>query len=110
MYINHSLNQSLINKIVVIAVNLSFIQIKGIVLKSSVEKLTEMRYDVFTCRGRNKINFLFSIATSPPLSGGDVAIFGLVYYLVCLVWFPGQNKRIVPLSFPHGCRKSRLKD
>jgi hypothetical protein len=27
-----------------------------------------------------------------------------------LVWCPGQNKRITPLSFPHGCRKRRLKD
>jgi hypothetical protein len=23
---------------------------------------------------------------------------------------PGENKRIVPLSFLHGCRKKRLKD
>jgi hypothetical protein len=27
-----------------------------------------------------------------------------------LVWCPGQNKRIAPLSFLHGCRKRRLKD
>jgi hypothetical protein len=27
-----------------------------------------------------------------------------------LVWCPGQNKRIAPLSFFHGCRKRRLKD
>jgi hypothetical protein len=26
------------------------------------------------------------------------------------VWCPGQNKRIAPLSFLHGCRKWRLKD
>jgi hypothetical protein len=26
------------------------------------------------------------------------------------VWCPGQNKRIAPLSFLHGCRKRRLKD
>jgi hypothetical protein len=26
-----------------------------------------------------------------------------------LVWCPGQNKRIAPLSFLHGCRKRRLK-
>jgi hypothetical protein len=26
------------------------------------------------------------------------------------VWCPGQNKRIAPLSFFHGCRKRRLKD
>jgi hypothetical protein len=25
-----------------------------------------------------------------------------------LVWCPGQNKRIAPLSFLHGCRKRRL--
>jgi hypothetical protein len=24
-----------------------------------------------------------------------------------LVWFPGQNKRIAPLSFLHECRKRR---
>jgi hypothetical protein len=29
---------------------------------------------------------------------------------ICLVWCPGQNKRIAPLSFLHGCRKRRLKD
>jgi hypothetical protein len=28
----------------------------------------------------------------------------------CLVWCPGQNKRIAPLSFLHGYRKRRLKD
>jgi hypothetical protein len=28
----------------------------------------------------------------------------------CLVWCPGQNKRIAPLSFFRGCRKRRLKD
>jgi hypothetical protein len=33
----------------------------------------------------------------------------LLFYL-CLVWCPGQNKRIAPLSFHHGCRKRRLKD
>jgi hypothetical protein len=27
-----------------------------------------------------------------------------------LVWCPGQNKRIAPLSLLHGCRKRRLKD
>jgi hypothetical protein len=27
-----------------------------------------------------------------------------------LVWCPGQNKRITPLSFLHGCRKRRLKN
>jgi glyoxylate carboligase len=27
-----------------------------------------------------------------------------------LVWCPGQNKRIAPLCFLHGCRKRRLKD
>jgi hypothetical protein len=27
-----------------------------------------------------------------------------------LVWCPGQNKRIAPLSFLHGYRKRRLKD
>jgi hypothetical protein len=27
-----------------------------------------------------------------------------------LVWCPGQNKRIAPLSFLHGCRKRRLKE
>jgi hypothetical protein len=27
-----------------------------------------------------------------------------------LVWCPGQNKRIAPLSFLHACRKRRLKD
>jgi hypothetical protein len=32
------------------------------------------------------------------------------YYKVSLVWGPGQNKRIAPLSFLHGCRKRRLKD
>jgi hypothetical protein len=29
---------------------------------------------------------------------------------VSLVWCLGQNKRIAPLSFLHGCRKRRLKD
>jgi hypothetical protein len=29
---------------------------------------------------------------------------------VRLVWYPGQNKRIAPLSFLYGCRKRRLKD
>jgi hypothetical protein len=40
-----------------------------------------------------------------------------VFYLInknkvfsCLVWCPGQNKRIAPFSFLHGCRKRRLKD
>jgi hypothetical protein len=28
---------------------------------------------------------------------------------IILVWSPGQNKRIAPLSFLHGCRKWRLK-
>jgi hypothetical protein len=26
------------------------------------------------------------------------------------VWCPGQNKRIAPPSFFHGCRKRRLND
>jgi hypothetical protein len=30
--------------------------------------------------------------------------------LTSLAWCPGQNKRIAPLSFLHGCRKRRLKD
>jgi hypothetical protein len=30
--------------------------------------------------------------------------------VICLVWCPGQNKRIAPLSFFHWCRKMRLKD
>jgi hypothetical protein len=30
--------------------------------------------------------------------------------LISLVWCPGQNKRIAPLSFLHGCRKRRLND
>jgi hypothetical protein len=30
--------------------------------------------------------------------------------IISLVWCPGQNKRIAPLSFLHGCRKRRLKD
>jgi hypothetical protein len=30
--------------------------------------------------------------------------------LLSLVWCPGQNKRIAPVSFLHGCRKRRLKD
>jgi hypothetical protein len=29
---------------------------------------------------------------------------------VCLVCYPGQNNRIAPLSFLHGCRKRRLKN
>jgi hypothetical protein len=29
---------------------------------------------------------------------------------VSLVWCPGQNIRIAPLSFFNGCRKRRLKD
>jgi hypothetical protein len=32
------------------------------------------------------------------------------YDMICHVWCPGQNKRIAPLSFLHGCRKKRLKD
>jgi hypothetical protein len=31
-------------------------------------------------------------------------------YILCLAWYPGQNKRITHLSFFHGCRKRRLKD
>jgi hypothetical protein len=42
MYIDHS-------KIVKIAVNLSFIQIYGILFKSSLDKFTDMRYDVIAC-------------------------------------------------------------
>jgi hypothetical protein len=30
-----------------------------------------------------------------------------MYYLE---WRPGQNKRIAPFSFLHGCRKTQLKD
>jgi hypothetical protein len=30
--------------------------------------------------------------------------------IIGLVWCPGQNKRIAPLSFLLGCRKRRLKD
>jgi hypothetical protein len=29
---------------------------------------------------------------------------------ISLVWCPGLNKKIAPLSFFHGCRKRRLKD
>jgi hypothetical protein len=36
------------------------------------------------------------------------AIHLLVLLNKCLMWCPGQNKRIAPLSF-HGCRKRRLK-
>jgi hypothetical protein len=32
------------------------------------------------------------------------------FKFLCLVWCPGQTKRIAPLSFFHGCRKRRLKD
>jgi hypothetical protein len=36
---------------------------------------------------------------------------GLYTYInYSLVWCPGQNKRIAPLSFLHGCCKRRLKD
>jgi hypothetical protein len=31
-------------------------------------------------------------------------------FRLSLVWCPGRNKRIAPLSFLHGCRKRRLKD
>jgi hypothetical protein len=33
------------------------------------------------------------------------------YYITILrlVWYPGQNKRIAPLSVLNGCRKRRLK-
>jgi hypothetical protein len=55
MLINHNLNQPLINKIVKI-VNLSFIQINGNFLKSSLEKFTEMRYDVVACMCRVRHN------------------------------------------------------
>jgi hypothetical protein len=46
--------------------------------------------------------------------------YGLTYHvcgishsevILChLVWYAGQNKRIAPLSFFHGCRKRPLKD
>jgi hypothetical protein len=40
-----------------------------------------------------------------------VPIFFFIHaYDQLLVWCPGQNKRIAPLSFRHGCRKRRLKD
>jgi hypothetical protein len=32
------------------------------------------------------------------------------YIPLTLVWCPGQNKRIAPLSFLHGCHKRRLKE
>jgi hypothetical protein len=31
------------------------------------------------------------------------------YFDLYLVWCPGQNKRIAPLSFLHGCRKKATK-
>jgi hypothetical protein len=34
----------------------------------------------------------------------------IIYLNISLVWCPGQNKRIAPLSFLHGCSKRRLKD
>jgi hypothetical protein len=41
----------------------------------------------------------------------DLNIIVIFFLLSCrLVWCPGQNKRIAPLSFLHGCRKRRLKD
>jgi hypothetical protein len=30
--------------------------------------------------------------------------------IICLVWRPGQNKRILPFPFFHRCRKRQLKD
>jgi hypothetical protein len=31
-------------------------------------------------------------------------------FIIIIVWCSGQNKRIAPLSFFHGCRNRRLKD
>jgi hypothetical protein len=41
-----------------------------------------------------------------------LSVFMYNMYLLCVVWCPGQNKRIAFffLSFFHGYRKRRLKD
>jgi hypothetical protein len=43
---------------------------------------------------------------------GSVNIIMYIFTCLCLckcyVWWPGQNKRIAPLSFFHGCRTRRL--
>jgi hypothetical protein len=39
-----------------------------------------------------------------------VRIQDILYVYQCLVWGPGQNKRIAPLPFVHECRERRLKN
>jgi hypothetical protein len=52
MNINHSLNQPMTAKIVKIALHLSSIKIYSITFISSLEKFSEMSYDVLPCRYR----------------------------------------------------------
>jgi hypothetical protein len=63
--------------------------------------------------GNNKImhNMNFLINQSRVVSGTEQGTVPSLFYgcQKTLVWCPGQNKRITPLSFLHGYRKRRLK-
>jgi hypothetical protein len=57
------------------------------------------------CKDRSKFK---EVISESQIGNG----FNVIYVFVFkgLVWCPGQNKRIAPLSFLHGCRKRRLKN
>jgi hypothetical protein len=73
MVINHSLIESIITKIVKIALHLNFIEIYGNFLKSSPEKVTEMRYNILARfdNMHNSTKKHFSISSAPVQSRGE---------------------------------------
>jgi hypothetical protein len=100
------------------ALNLGSVRIIG--LRRVAEKLCCFLFIFWCC---NKTYFLSLLRPNHFVS---YSIFNQTYFIiivivsyVCLfhiiiqislVWCPGQNKRISPLSFLHGCRKKRLND
>jgi hypothetical protein len=73
-------------------------------LRRLVAQTARPHTDSHICFGRR------SRRCSPLRVACLISILLCVYFSVCVVWCPGQNKRIAPLSFLDGCRKRRLKD
>jgi glycerol-3-phosphate O-acyltransferase len=65
-----------------------------------------------TDHGTVRVDFNQPISLKVPYHFQKLAVDKSHFYFrkIRLVWCPGQNKRIAPLSFFHGCRKRRLKD
>jgi hypothetical protein len=59
---------------------------------------------------RAKIVFFYCLQTRHWITNSKVLRIIMNYTIDCLMWCPGQNKRIAPPSFLHGCLKRRLKD